>query len=128
MKQNIIVKKSNIEGRGVFANKDFKKGEIVLKWNTSNKLTKEEVDKLEKNEKKYVTFIDGVYTLIPKPERYVNHSCEPNTHVKNKCDVAIKDIKKGEEITGDYSEDLVLGEEMNCNCKSKNCRGIIKNE
>ena len=30
---NVIVKKSKINKKGVFAVKDFKKGEIVLKWN-----------------------------------------------------------------------------------------------
>jgi len=128
MKKDVIVKKSKIQGRGVFANRDFRKGEVVLRWDTSKKVTKKEFAKLSENEKRYVTFIDGVYTLIPEPERYVNHSCNPNTTVKKNCDVATKKIKKGEEITADYSEDLAPGEKMICNCKSKNCEGIIKNE
>ena len=42
---DVIIKKSRIQGKGVFANKDFKKGEIVLRWNPK-KITKEEADKL----------------------------------------------------------------------------------
>jgi GxxExxY protein len=28
------------------------------------------------------------------PEKFVNHSCEANTQVKNSCDVAVRNIKK----------------------------------
>jgi len=49
---NVIVKKSRIDGFGVFANKDFKKGEIVMKWDMSYTLSKEEIKALEENEKK----------------------------------------------------------------------------
>ena len=62
--------------------------------------------------------------------RLINHSCS------NNCDyngtglklwvVAIKDIKKGEEITADYGfgydEDY---KQFACKCKSKNCCGYI---
>jgi len=37
-----------------------------------------------------------------------------------------KAIKEGEEITGDYSEDLLPGEELECNCGSRKCRGVIR--
>jgi len=36
-----------------------------------------------------------------------------------------RDIKKGEEITGDYAEEILTGE-MKCNCGSKNCKKIIR--
>ncbi len=62
---------------------------------------------------------------MQSPERYVNHSCVANTQVKDFCDVAVRDISKGEEITSDYSEGLLSGFSMRCNCGSKNCRKII---
>jgi len=37
---DVIVKKSKIHGLGVFASRNFKKGEIIIKWDTSHKLTK----------------------------------------------------------------------------------------
>lgn len=48
--------------------------------------------------------------LYSEPERYVNHSNHPNTYqdLKNKCDVALRDIKKGEMITTDATKDHVL--------------------
>ena len=63
---------------------------------------------------------------MQEPERYVNHSCDANTTAKNPCDIAIRDIKKGEDVTGNYSEELIPNTKMKCNCKSKNCRKIIK--
>ncbi len=60
---------------------------------------------------------------MQSPERFVNHSCDANTSVKNKCDIASRDIKKGEEITSDYSNQGV--ELFKCCCGSKNCKKII---
>ena len=65
--------------------------------------------------------------------RLINHSCS------NNCDyegtglkvwvVAIKDIKKGEELTCDYgfSYDKDF-KQFPCKCKSKNCCGFIVRE
>ena len=123
--KSVTVKKSQIHGEGVFAARKIKKGEIVLRWNNSHKLTKKEVHKLSEKEKRYISFIKGEYILMQPPERYVNHSCDANTYAKNFCDIAKRDIKKGEEITADYSEEGVPVD-MKCNCGSKNCKKIIK--
>jgi len=58
------------------------------------------------------------------PEKYVNHSCNANTRVGNQCDIAIRDIKKGEEITSDYGKEGSFIS-FKCECGSKNCRGRI---
>ena len=42
------------------------------------------------------------------PERYVNHSKNPNTHQTHKCDVVLRDIKKGEMITTDATKDDIV--------------------
>ncbi|MFC1629628.1 SET domain-containing protein [Patescibacteria group bacterium] len=121
---DVIVKKSKIHEKGVFADRDFKKGEVVIKYNLE-KLTKEEFENLSEKEKHFTVKEDDSYFLFLSPERYVNHSCEPSTNSVDKCDIAIKDIKKGEEITGDYSKENVPGLNMKCNCGSDNCRGTI---
>jgi len=58
---------------------------------------------------------------------YINHSCNPNAGIKGKkIVIAIKDIKREEEISIDYAmcycNPLYL---MRCNCRSKNCRKKI---
>ena len=70
------------------------------------------------------TFRRGDFLMQP-PEKYVNHSCEANTEVKNHCDVAIRYIKKGDEITSDYNKKGSFVSFI-CKCGSKRCRGIIK--
>jgi SET domain-containing protein len=122
---NLIIKNSEINGKGIFANKDFKKGEIILEWDTTHELKEEEVKELSDNEKKYVSYENGKYILMQEPEKYMNHSCDSNTYAKEFQDIAKKDIKKGEEITTTYPEEEIPDNQMKCNCKSKNCRGII---
>ena len=122
---NVLVKKSKIEGSGVFAKNNFKKDEVVLKWDYK-KLTKEEVKKLADEEKKHVTYVNGEYISLQGPEKYVNHSCDSNTYPSNFSDIARRAINKGEEITTDYSEQAEPDFKMTCNCGSKNCKTIIK--
>jgi len=92
--------------RGIFANKNFKKGEVVIKYHLQP-LTTEEFDHLPNREKEFTHKHKGIIYLYSSPERYVNHSANPNTKqdLKNKCDVAKRDIKKGEEITTDATKD-----------------------
>lgn len=125
MKEDFVfVKDSKIHKKGVFASKDFKKGEVVICLDTSKTITKTEYDKLKEKEKDYIPVIKGKYIVAQEPEKYVNHSCEFNTETKNFCDVAIRNIKKGEEITTDYFKDP-LGRDLKCNCGSQKCRRFI---
>lgn len=127
--KNVTVKTSKIHGRGVFADRDFKKGEVVIKYRLKL-LTKGEFANLTEKDKHFTSFQNGKYWFFPSPERYVNHSCRPNTNpnLKNKSDFAVRNIKKGEEITTDYRKDNVPGLHMKCNCGSKRCAILIKNE
>ena len=125
---DITIKRSRINGIGVFANRDFKKGEIILIWDTSVPLTKEQVEKLAKDEQKYVSHFGDQYILHQPPERYINHSCDSNSFVVNSCDVAKRDIKKGEEVTTDYAQEGAPNLYLECVCGSSNCRKIIKNK
>ena len=103
---DVIIGKGKLFGKGVFANKDFKKGEIVIKYNLKP-ITKEEFEHLSEREKHFTHEHYGTIYLYAEPERFVNHALYPNTiqDIKNKCDVAITDIKKGEEITTDATKD-----------------------
>ena len=123
---DVIVKKSKIEGKGVFAGRHFKKGETVIKWDISRQLSEEEALLVPEGEKRYVAFSNGKWVLQLSPAKYVNHCCEPNTFVKDFCDIAKRNIKKGEEITSDYAATPEPNMSMRCNCGSKKCRGTIK--
>ena len=122
---SVVVKNSKIQGKGVFADTHFKKGNIVMKWDASMMLTKKEAKKIPKRYHKYLVFFKGKYIMAQFPEKYLNHSCEPNTKEGNLCDVASRDIKKGEELTTDYSIDAPPHIKMKCACGSKRCKKII---
>lgn len=106
--KDVIIGTGNLDGKGVYANRDFKKGEVVIKYHL-HQLTEEQYENLSKKEKMFTHSHWGIINLYSEPERYVNHSDTPNTYqdLVNKCDVALKDIKKGEMITGDSTKDDV---------------------
>ncbi|MFA6076941.1 MAG: SET domain-containing protein-lysine N-methyltransferase [Candidatus Paceibacterota bacterium] len=125
----IYIGESKTHGKGIFAKGDIKKGEIVfiIKGKKVHFLIdSEESAKVAgfnwigvgKNE-----WIDPVKYAL-----YFNHSCNPNSAVKGKVTVvALCNIKKGEEVTFDYSFDEAdIFWNIKCNCGSKNCRKIIK--
>ncbi len=122
---DIAVKKSKIHGAGIFATRDFEKGKIVIKWQPEKQISKQDFQKLSKEGRKNISFIDGIFVLVPKEAR-LNHSCNPNVFLKNFCYIAKKNIKNGEEITTDYSKESESEFEMICKCGSRKCNKIIK--
>ncbi len=126
MTGDVIVKDSPIHGKGVFAARDFMKGESVVVWDTSKTLTEQDIEKLSDEEKLYVVYFGGKRFLMQPPEKYINHSCNPNTFMKDFRDIAKRDIGKDEEITTDYSEEKNPIINFECHCGSRNCRKIIK--
>lgn len=105
---DVIVGKGKLAGKGVYANRDFKKGEVVIAYNLTP-LTEKEYKKLSRQEKMFTHRHWGTINLYAEPERYVNHAENPNTYqdLIKQCDIALRDIKKGEMITGDATKDDV---------------------
>ena len=107
---NVIIEKSQIgqfsNGQGVFANRDFKKGEVVIQYHLKP-LTQKEWQELPRKEKEFTHTHWGKVYLYLEPERYVNHSENPNTYqdLNKSRDIALRDIKKGEEIKTDAKKD-----------------------
>ena len=101
-----MIGKGNLLGKGVFANRNFKKGEVVIKYQLKP-LTSEEFQNLPKNEKMFTHKHWGKIYLYSEPERFVNHSDSPNTYqdLQKQCDIALRDIIKGEPITTDANKD-----------------------
>ena len=60
--------------------------------------------------------------------QYINHSCEPNLVARivkgHIIYVALRPIKKGEELTVDYHFDKKV-ERVPCGCGTAKCRGTI---
>lgn len=107
---------SNIQGIGLFADQDIKKGTIVQDdkdtWATI-RYPQDQWRELEKNLGKesfhqikryaFKNKPDGLYWLNLDDIRFTNHSKTPNIATVGESDVALRDIKRGEEITIDYN-------------------------
>ena len=128
--KKIYIKKSNIHDKGIFASQYIKKGEIItfIKGEFVNFVVKNKKDAQHGPDWFGIchnTWINPVETFC-----YLNHSCDPNAGIKGKVEmVALKNIKREEEITIDYSiteEDTFWALHKQCNCGSKKCRKIIK--
>ena len=124
--KKVIVKASGIEGKGLFAARDIKKGEVIVVWRPKKIVSVKGLKKLPRDEADHTTPTgDGRYIVMGVPERYINHSCNPNSYVKNRKDRAMRKIKKGEEITSDYSINGIDKWKLKCECGAKNCRKVV---
>lgn len=102
---DILLKESKIcqfdDQIGAFANRDFKKGEVVIKWNLEA-LSEDEYEKLSQYEKdNFCHYRSGIRWLYPDPERHVNRSSHPNVtpDFEKQANIALRDILKGEELS-----------------------------
>jgi SET domain-containing protein len=124
----ITVGRSDIEGVGIIAEKDFNKGELLLPLEgrvIKSKNPHEELDELTFSHAVPIGRENGKYIFIGQPSlsNYFNHSCSPNAGFKDTKEfVAMTKIKKGEEIVIDYAMCNIDGFKMACYCGSKNCR------
>lgn len=118
---DVVVRRSKIHRVGLFAARDFKYGEVVVRWR-GLRYTAEQFRHCDTRIKPYIAHIKGRYYLMPKPARFMNHSCDPNTRTRRLgVDVASRNIAKGEEITSDYLLEALLRGEFVCKCGSKLC-------
>ncbi len=132
------VRKSRINRKGVFAKEKIIQGTRLAIFGGRLMLINE-IKNLPEHLQEYTMQIEEHFLLGPsqnetEPEEtdFFNHSCEPNSGFKGQMFlVAMRDIKKNEEITFDYAmvvsesigSDIVF--EMECRCGSSNCRKKI---
>ncbi len=126
--QNVTVKKTNKKNGGVFAAKDFKKGEIIL-YIKGRVVSKPELFAMSDYFNNHSgTIGKDKYLIFGYPEKYINHSCSPNVFEYKRKVIAIRNIGKGEEISFDYSICSIDDWRMRCHCGSKNCRKIVRGD
>ncbi|MBP9759290.1 SET domain-containing protein-lysine N-methyltransferase [Candidatus Dojkabacteria bacterium] len=122
---NVIVKSSSIQGKGVYSLKNFRAGEVVLEIDDTHLVTDPKQLTNEEYES-HCDYFDNKVVLMQSPEVYINHSCDPNTYVKTidgiRKVLAMRDIKINDEITYDYSINGDNDGTFDCSCRSKNCR------
>jgi hypothetical protein len=127
---DVKVGPSSIEGLGIFPVSVISAGDRIREVNVIREITLECPLRPELGERaEHCDYPDGKVVLIGEPDRYLNHSCDPNGWVlyeANRCFiVARRDIALGEEITCDYSINVTGGDTWPCNCGAARCRGRV---
>ena len=130
--------KSKIDKSGVIATTNISKGTKILQYKGKVITNKEAETNLKfQKEDIYMFTLNSKYSLDgdfkSNTARLINHSCNENCeYVDNgtmdTIDIlAIKDIKKGEELTADYGFAFSKKDYKNyvCKCGSTNCCGYI---
>lgn len=137
------VRKSGIQGRGLFATKRIRQGQRIIEY-TGERISSDEADRRYDEDKmdRHHTFvftldddmcIDG--NVRSNSARLINHSCDPNCEAVIEGEriwiYALKNIQPGVELAYDYrfertGDDIPKLEKFYvCHCGSPKCRGSI---
>jgi SET domain-containing protein len=120
LNSHVMIKQTE-KGRGVFAIRKFAQGETVVIGIQIEEVPKRTIYSLQMD--------FNLHVNLDEPARVINHSCEPNTGVRNNQFggydfIALRDIEAGQEVTFDYEtteyESIAVS---HCLCGSLDCRG-----
>jgi len=109
---------SPIEGKGLFAKRQIRKGEIVaIKGRIAAS---------------YIQIADGFFlgahtaAEVRRNKMFINHSCAPNLGIRGQIMfVALRDIRAGEELTYDWAMEENGPGHTRCRCGARRCRGVL---
>ena len=140
----VTVRRSRIQGKGVFAARDLREGERVLEY-TGALISDSEADALcdDESMRRHHTFlfavddelvIDGA--MGGNEARFINHSCDPNCESiiagRRVYIHALRRIPQGEELLYDYwyvTDETYTMDDLRriypCRCRAPNCRGTL---
>lgn len=123
-------------GRGVFTRVAIKKGELLAIFG-GHILTLKEEERLPACYNDTGMQIAENFVISSKYRKedtdFFNHNCEPNAGFNGQIFlIAMRDIKKNEEITFDYAMAIFKSKnareyDFKCMCGAKECRSIITN-
>lgn len=132
MRDDVVVRASGIEGLGVFAGRSFRKNDVILALDDSRVVSKDAPLQSGEQEHHCDYLESGKIILMQVPERYINHSCDPNTYVKTidgtRLVIARREIPIGTEITYDYSVNGDGNTVWHCRCGAARCRHEVHSD
>lgn len=136
---HVRVGRSPLHGRGLFAKRDFAKGDRIMEYG-GEKVPKKEGERRTEAQwargRVYTFELNKRWDLDGSPRwntaRLANYSCDPNAESENEGGrhiwiVAKRPIREGEEVTYDYNFSFVDPPPV-CRCGSPKCRGYIVGE
>ena len=132
----VVLRHKGDEGsKGLFATADIKRNDVVLVFSGKivglDDLLASGLRSMELS----LQISDNLWQIStshgPETPDFINHSCEPNCGMEDSVTVvAMRDIKKGEELAFDYGTvncGVIQAESDNfpCHCGATTCRGFI---
>jgi SET domain-containing protein len=124
---DIIVKDAGDKGKGVFALRDFARGEFIFRRCHGQIVRNQDIGLLSEEDQRHLCELDWENSaVLLAPGCYLNHSCEPNAMRKGTHVYAWKEILQGAEITIDYRLNAFTNERCICACGSSNCQGFFR--
>ncbi len=141
--RRIQVRRSGIHGKGVFALKPLRRGEVVIEYK-GQLITWREALRRHPHDPRdpHHTFyfhIDDTHVIDAKvggnSARWINHACYPNCEAEQQGDrvfiKALRHIAPGDELFYDYGLTIeerytpTLKRQYRCCCGAARCRGTI---
>ena len=119
---SVVVRDSEIHGKGIFASTFIPKGDLVMVI-SGEVIDGDECERREEEYNNVYIFWNGdTYIDTDKTEkiRYINHDCAPNCEVMDRDEetlnlVAVADIYPDDEITIDYGYEEIYDD---CTCRT----------
>jgi uncharacterized protein len=126
------VRPSPIEGQGLFACRSITPGEIVA-IKGGHILDRRTLDRMRSRVAgSSIQIADGFYigartrAEIRKNKLYINHSCAPNLGLVGQIVfVALRAIRRGEELTYDWAMEENRPARLVCRCGASRCRRVL---
>ena len=131
MKLPDLILKSSKHGKGVFAGKNFRRGEFIFKFTGKIHKIKDNPKGMNSKNSHYIQIGKDICLGPTKSfDNYINHSCNPNSGLKISDQVrlfATRKIRKGKEVTYDYSTTMYEDDwKMECRCGYGKCRRVVR--
>ena len=121
----MVVRASEIEGTGLFADRAFDEEETVLVLG-GTVIDDAELARLQPHSSLAIGEGTNLMQDDDDPARYGNHSCDPNLWLADEVTVVTRrPVQAGEELTIDYATMTVVPWQMECSCGAASCRGVV---
>lgn len=126
------VRPSPIHGRGLFARRPIRRGEIVA-IKGGHVLDRATLRRVRAHiAASYIQIEDDHYLGAAAPAEvrrnkiWLNHSCQPNAGIRGQATfVAMRDVEAGEELTYDWAMEENSPARTRCRCGAAACREIL---
>jgi hypothetical protein len=127
----LAIAQSQIHGKGCFATIPFARRKKIAEY-TGEKITNAEAERRAHRRVLRISGLDGRWSIDGSVggngTHYINHSCRPNCFLQAVSGrllvLALRDIRRGEEITLDYVATM-HSDRKRCTCYAPDCRGTI---